>query len=281
MIKQYRYLEESEKIALGKYLNKTIEELNGLYLSRTYDFGKGVLVYFHNNEIIGTIAVVLEVAHSLKTVYFHQININDSSIFKEEAIRELIKEGRKITEEYGAEKYLIAARDDSTEKLLKGIGIEMEYSAFNMLLKERSRKEETLELITLNKDNKEKYLEVYNKSFNDMPHGCFMNNGVLEEYLKAINEFNYFFMVCDNTKVIGFMECNIEDNIGKFDIGLCKEYRGRGYGKKLLETAIVFLNSKNVEKICLTVIEKNSIAYHMYKKRGFVVENVISKWAEL
>lgn len=35
-----------------------------------------------------------------------------------------------------------------------------------------------------------------------------------------------------------------------------KEYRGKGYGKKLLETAIQFLNEKEVEEICLTVIEK-------------------------
>lgn len=66
-----------------------------------------------------------------------------------------------------------------------------------------------------------------------------------------------------------------------FDIGLIKEYRGKGYGKKLLETAIQFLNEKQVEEICLTIIEKNNVAFEMYKKRGFKVYNKLSDWIEL
>lgn len=281
MIKQYKYLVESEKAALKKYLNKSIEELDEIYLSRVYNFGEGVLIYFHGDEIIGILNVVLEVAYGLKTVYFHKINIKESSIFKEEAIRKLIKEGRKIADKYGTEKFLIAARDESTEKLLESIGINMQYAAFSMLLEDRSEREEILELEKLTESNKDKYLSIYNDSFNDMPHGTLMTDEILEEHLRVINEFNYFFIVCYNKEEIGFMECSIEEGQGKFDIGLCKEYRGVGYGKKLLETAIAFLNSKNVEKICLTVIQKNSIAFNMYKKRGFAVEKIISKWAEL
>ena len=63
--------------------------------------------------------------------------------------------------------------------------------------------------------------------------------------------------------------------------GTLKEYRGKGYGKKLLETAIQYLNEKQVEEICLTVIEQNDIAYKMYKKRGFKVYHKLSDWIEL
>lgn len=63
-----------------------------------------------------------------------------------------------------------------------------------------------------------------------------------------------------------------------FDIGLCKKYRGIGYGKLLLETAIEFLKNKKVKKISLIVIERNNVAYNLYNKRGFEKESVLSYW---
>lgn len=54
--------------------------------------------------------------------------------------------------------------------------------------------------------------------------------------------------------------------------------RGKSYGKRLLETAINFLNSKNVQEICLIVITRNTLAYNIYKKRGFEEKQLISDW---
>ena len=88
-------------------------------------------------------------------------------------------------------------------------------------------------------------------------------------------------MVKDDDNIIGFMNSVIENDEGMFDIGLCKQYRRKGFGKRLLETAIYFLNSKNVKKISLIVIEKNKVAHEMYKKRGFYKEKTISYWIEL
>ena len=74
------------------------------------------------------------------------------------------------------------------------------------------------------------------------------------------------------------MEFNIKDGVGEFDLGLIKAARGKGYGKQLLETAINFLNSKEVTEISLTVITKNTLAYNIYKKRGFKENKLISDW---
>ena len=48
-----------------------------------------------------------------------------------------------------------------------------------------------------------------------------------------------------------------------------------------METAIKFLVDKNVDKIGLIVIEKNKVAYELYKKRGFIKEKTIIEWIEL
>ena len=114
-----------------------------------------------------------------------------------------------------------------------------------------------------------------------MPHGTWLDDEGLNEYLNCEEENKYYFMVKEGNKIIGFMNSEIENDEGIFDIGLCKEYRNKGYGKRLLETAIYFLNSKKVENISLIVIEKNKVAYEMYKKRGFFKENIISYWIEL
>lgn len=113
-----------------------------------------------------------------------------------------------------------------------------------------------------------------------MPHGCYYEMDDIENYLNDNSE-NRYYLVRDNNKSIGFMNTEIEDKIGRFDIGLCSEFRGKGYGKRLLETAIYTLNKANVDKVTLTVIEKNSIALNMYLKRGFVIDNILSHWIEI
>lgn len=281
MIKRYSELNKKEKEKLGNFMKQSIEELDSICLSRVYDNGEGVLIYFNDNDIVGKLNVVLEVAKELNTAYFHMIVIDNDSNLSELSLRELIIEGKNISDKYGADKYYIASREEYIEVLLKNIGIEMEYSAFNMVLEDRNKKEEVLELKPLKASNKEKYLKIYNDAFSDMPHGTYLDYERLDEHLKKIDESNYSFIVCHNKKELGFMECTIENNEGKFDIGLCKEYRQKGFGKRLLETAVDFLNKKNVERIALTVIEKNSVAFNMYKKRGFIIENTISKWAQL
>lgn len=54
-----------------------------------------------------------------------------------------------------------------------------------------------------------------------------------------------------------------------FDLYVIKEYRGRGIGKKLLNTAIEDLKHHGIEIIQLTVINSNKRAIELYKKFGF------------
>ncbi|WP_291707210.1 GNAT family N-acetyltransferase [Clostridium sp.] len=140
---------------------------------------------------------------------------------------------------------------------------------------------DVLDKIKLSKGNIEEYVEVYNKAFMDMPHGTYIEIEEAKEYLENKNDNEDYFIILDKNESIGFLTTIIKDEKAFFDIGLMKDYRRMGYGKRLLETEIQFLNEKEVEEICLTVIEKNSIAYEMYKKRGFTVYNKLSDWIEL
>ena len=71
-----------------------------------------------------------------------------------------------------------------------------------------------------------------------------------------------------------------ENGKGKFDLGIVKDKRGLGYGRRILETAIQHLAEKNLE-VELIVLEPNTVAYEMYKKRGFEIRSIMGHWIRL
>ncbi|MDD7793186.1 GNAT family N-acetyltransferase [Clostridium sp. 'White wine YQ'] len=287
MIKSYIKLDDREKSLVNTFINRNIEEkktskeVDEMFNNKVYDYGNGTLFYFESGKVLGKVNIVLEVANQLGTTYIHFLDIDDTSNNKEMIIKSLIEEAVIIANKYKAKEIYLGERSEERLKLLETLGFHKDYRAIRMYLEDRDKKAECFDLIPLTQENKHEYQGVYNDSFSDMPHGSYVDiNGVME-CLKKANEENYYFLVAYNNINIGFMDCTIKNGEGTFDIGLCKEYRGRGYGRMLLETAIDFLNKKEVNKIGLLVIERNLVAYNMYKKRGFKVDSIFSSWIKL
>lgn len=272
IIKAYDFINRKEDI------NGTKEEIDRSFNKKIYNYGEGVLFYFKNKEVVGSVCIVTKEIKILGTAYIHNIEILESELEEGFILKSLINTSIEKAFSYGAKDIFIGVRDEFILEGLKKIGFKNDYNALVMRLENKESKGNTLDLVTLSEINRNEYLKVYNDSFNDMPHGASLDKDEIDEYLKILNEENYFSMVSINGENIGFFNCEIENEKGKFDIGLCKEYRGKGYGKLLLETAIKFLTNKNVNKISLIVIEKNEIAHNLYKKRGFKKESILSYW---
>lgn len=289
MIKAYKNLNYEEKEKVYEFIKiedksiKSLDEIESRFNCKIYDYGNGVLFYFKDSEIIGSICIVLEVAKEIETAYIHKLNIDKNIDNRLDIIQEMINEGVKIGKLYGAKDIRLGINEkDISNYELEKLNLDIKYRSLEMVLKDTSVKNNILKLEKLNEENKLRYLNVYNKSFRDMPHGTIIDIETLNNNLRKISESNYYFIVlddCDNE--IGFMEANIENDRGIFDIGLKKEYRGNGYGKRLLETAIQFLGDKEVKETALIVIEENKIAFNMYKKRGFEISKVIGHWVVL
>lgn len=287
MIKGYSKLSDTEKNEVCKFISrnfnviKSIDEIERLFNNKVNGYGEGSLFYFINGKIVGEINIVLEACENLGIVYIHTIEVLEELKDKKHIVKNLVDEALKLSKKHDPSEIYLGAKNEEILNILESLGFKKEYAAFSMILDDKNKKEECLDLIKLSNENKNVYLNTYNNSFNDMPHGYFLNLSEVEEYINKTDNKNYFFMVAKSNTIIGFMNCEIQGERSLFDIGLKKEYRGKGYGKPLLETAIDFLNKKMVDNIELTVIEKNSIAYNMYKKRGFKEKSVLSYWMKI
>lgn len=274
--KKYIEMNNMEKelaLHFSNLKNKDIDSINKLddiLCGKIYDKGNGIIFAFNNKEIIAKIAVVLECIKPLGTSFIHNIEIKDELENRDDFLILLIKEAKELAVSYGAKSVKLGIRNNTILNTLKKVNLYRDYSAIKMKLNDKSVKEDVLVLEELTIENSQKYLEVFNDSFSDMPHGTWLDNEDLNRYLNNKEESKYYFMVKNDDNIIGFMNCEIEINEGMFDIGLCKSYRGKGLGKKLLETAIQFLNNKNVANIALIVIEKIILLMRCIKKEALL-----------
>lgn len=278
MIKSYKECNEYEQTLLQQYKKvASLDELQKQLNLKMYGYGEGVLIYFKEGKVEGTIKIVLECLTYLKTVYIHYLEIGTEVPNKEEVAKKLIDAAICLGESRQADHILFGVRENEILTIVKHLGFEPSYHAYKMELTNRELLDKPLDLIALSDTNKTEYLSVFNQSFSDMPHGCYYEMEEIEEYLRDESQ-NEYYMVCDENQVIGFLNIEVVDEIGSMDLGLCPEYRGHGYGKRLLETAINRMNQLSLKHVTLTVIEKNERAMRMYEKRGFQINYVIGNW---
>lgn len=287
MIKNYSELSSNEIKKAFEFLNSEkqrfndLEEFDKYYNNNIYDFGKGGLFYFKEEEVIAGISLVLKETKLIETAYIFDIKVNKSEKDSCIIVSKLINKAKNIAQTYGAKNIFLGNKEETVLNILTSLGYKKSYTAILMTLDDRKARGETLDLIKLSNKNRHEYVKIYNKAFSNVPNGSSLSESEVEENLKKIDENKCYFIVSLDGTSIGFMDYEIKDGVGIFDIGLCPEFRGKGYGKMLLETAIDFLNDKNVETISLIVISKNTLAHNLYIKRGFKEEKVISNWFEL
>ncbi len=98
-----------------------------------------------------------------------------------------------------------------------------------------------------------------------------VNNWSRNLFFEEINNpFSYNFVLASNNIVIGYLNFwVVPDGIELNNIAIHENYRGKGYGKLLLQFLIECGKVFKSEKIFLEVKEDNLIAQKLYKKYGF------------
>ncbi len=85
------------------------------------------------------------------------------------------------------------------------------------------------------------------------------------------NYFTKFFVIRINNEVVGTIGVKMEGIkvAGIKRLYLKKEHRGKGWGRALLEEALLFSKESGAEKAQLRTTEKNIQALKIYQKNGF------------
>ena len=84
-------------------------------------------------------------------------------------------------------------------------------------------------------------------------------------------EKGYYSMVLeDNERLVGFAIMAISSEESHLlNIGVNKDFRGSGFGEKILKKMIIAAEVMGSKKIILEVRVSNKIAYRLYEKLGF------------
>lgn len=84
-----------------------------------------------------------------------------------------------------------------------------------------------------------------------------------------------YLVLREDTGIVGYCIFRILAGEGElFRIGVAKEHRGRGYGKKLMDAMVAYSKASGVAAISLEVREGNEPALNLYKSFGFKPEAV-------
>ena len=84
-------------------------------------------------------------------------------------------------------------------------------------------------------------------------------------------------LTCEEDNIIGFCRTELSGNgEGRIlMIGTDPDYRGKGIGKKSLLAGLIYLRSKDVHTVYLTVDTANETAINLYKSVGFEHSNIL------
>ena len=94
---------------------------------------------------------------------------------------------------------------------------------------------------------------------------------------EALRRKDVRIVAVDASRVIGW--CDITphqweglDHVGELGMGVLKDYRQKGIGGYLLDSALDAARETGLEKVELDVFASNTAAIEMYKKAGFTLE---------
>jgi ribosomal protein S18 acetylase RimI-like enzyme len=85
------------------------------------------------------------------------------------------------------------------------------------------------------------------------------------------------FFAVDGERVVGWIDIrrHPEEGIchrGRLGMGILRDYRGRGIGRRLMEAALTKAKQHGLIRVELTVYDSNVTAIALYRKCGFVEE---------
>jgi RimJ/RimL family protein N-acetyltransferase len=136
----------------------------------------------------------------------------------------------------------------------------------------------------------EEYIEGYHRCLDSVARERRYLAFVQAPPLESTREFVLSIIASDQTQFVALKDedvvgwCDISlmrregfTHCGRLGMGVHKDYRRRGIGKRLIERTIARAKEKGLERIELEVFASNRPAIRFYERVGFVMEGVKRK----
>ena len=98
----------------------------------------------------------------------------------------------------------------------------------------------------------------------------------MRQFIKGCRDcgFPQFFLIDRQGRAVGWCDIvrrtNCPDDVGFLGVGILKEYRGQGWGSKLMAATIAHAQKRGFREIRLEVRASNYNAIRTYRRLGFV-----------
>ncbi len=123
-----------------------------------------------------------------------------------------------------------------------------------------------LQFFEVNNQNKEIFAESTRDVFPDLEESNnFIDTIISSKYRKG-------YISCKDGIPVGVFTFNYEEvDTFLYGVGIVTKYRGKGFGKQMVEFALTEGLAKS-DKVVLDVDSENPTAFHLYKKCGFKID---------
>jgi len=144
--------------------------------------------------------------------------------------------------------------------------------------------------VNLSKQDIESFVGVYKSAYKGMEEYAYKKEKSIRHYFKWLfkRDRDGFFVAELDGNAIGFVACDsnwhnlFNEKMGEIhELAIKQEYKGKGIGKKLMETAEEYLKSKGHEKFGLWVGENNKKAIKFYEKLGYKKRDKFGIWIRM
>lgn len=95
-----------------------------------------------------------------------------------------------------------------------------------------------------------------------------------------IDGFGFFICDCNGTEIGYGQIIYTKGQYTIVNLGILEEYRGQGYGEKLVRQLIKFCHEKNITEVHIRVERDNYKAISLYNKIGFKEYNSLTTWSK-
>lgn len=235
---------------------------------------KKVKLLISNNTILGYIWVSKNFLGSLS---INSMYVNEGN--------DLINNYRLLINSFKSSNFIYnCEKSENNFNVLSEIGFVKEKGTFNMNLKLNDEaytlNDNFIEFETLKKGNQEGLrCKIQNEVFkNDSRLPLTIDDMFYDEYQNYYYEAGAVFVKYNN-QYAGYGQIIFYDNVPSIvNVGVLKEYRGKGLGKQLMIYLLNLLIAKGYNDVNLKVSSDNLIALKMYKSLGFEIIGETFMW---